>query len=157
MWAAYSPFWHQPTFSNYADFIKIQSKFRHKPPILSKIILLFNFRSQNELLEVVVGCITEEKREISISDIISNQLNALFSKIFKGKFSFEVFFYRQQVNKELKRYICTTLMPWTGRSWNFGEKWSNWEKKYYTTSHQKFCTSIVVQGVQNSIDKKFTR
>ena len=71
--------------------------------------MLFNFRSQNELLEVVVGCITEEKREISISDIISNQLNALFSKVFKEKFSFEVFFYRQ-VNKELRRYICTTLM-----------------------------------------------
>ena len=71
--------------------------------------MLFNFRSQNELLEVVVGCITEEKREISISDIISNQLNALFSKVFKEKFSFEVFFYRQ-VNKDLRRYICTTLM-----------------------------------------------
>ena len=71
--------------------------------------MLFNFRSQNELLEVVVECITEEKREISISDIISNQLNALFSKVFKEKLSFEVFFYRQ-VNKELRRYICTTLM-----------------------------------------------
>jgi len=114
--------------------------------------LLFNFRSQNELLDVVVGCITEEKREISISDIISNQLNALFSKIFKEKFSFEVFFYRQQVNKELRRYICTTLR-------DIGEV--EVMVKNYQTEKINIIPLLIKnsgqKGVKNSRDKKFTR
>ena len=112
--------------------------------------MLFNFRSQNELLEVVVECITEEKREISISDIISNQLNALFSKVFKEKLSFEVFFYRQ-VNKELRRYLYNVNGNWG--SWNYGEKMFKLRKEIL----YNFSSSIVIKGVKNSADKKFTR